>query len=336
MMLFSKTTLWAHNRSVSTPQASSAFAPIETLNTPNSITLTDIFQLSLVSLGWGLTFPVMKLGLLTYPAVTFRGLSLIAGILMMGAYLVLKGQSLRISRNDAIKLAGISQINLTAWQLGLLYGILLLGAGRAAILGYTMPVWAFVASIAVYGAAVTWRGVTGVALALSAVAALTLNDCSAFLQSPSGLLVTVVAAMCWGLGTAMIRNTPLSISNESMAFWSLVSTLPAYVILAIWLERDLWRMPNLIETLTMLYGGVVSFSFCYVVWYRVSRKLPPVVSSLSIMLVPAIGVLSSGWILAEPITALDILALVLILLAMAVVLLPARYFSLKRMDNRKT
>lgn len=278
----------------------------------------------------------MKLGLLTYPAVTFRALSLIAGIMMMGAYLLSKGQSLRIPRRDAIKLAGISQINLTAWQLGLLYGILLLGAGRAAILGYTMPVWAFVASVAIYGAAVTRRGVVGVALALSAIAALTMNDWSAFLLSPSGLLVTVIAAMCWGLGTAMIRNTPLSISNESMAFWSLVSTLPVYVVLAIWLERDLWRMPNLIETLTMLYGGVVSFSFCYVVWYRVSRKLPPVVSSLSIMLVPAIGVLSSGWLLAEPITGLDILALILILSAMAVVLLPARYLSWKRMSNKTT
>lgn len=287
-------------------------------------------MLALVSLGWGLTFPVMKLGLESYPPMTFRYLSILVGIVTMGLYLCLRGQSFRIAPQELKKLFAISQINLSGWQLGLLFGILLLGAGRAAIVGYTMPVWAFLTSVIIYKAPVSGRGIIGVTLAAAAVVALTLNDVPLFLSAPTGLLVLLAAAMCWGAGTAMIRHTNLTISNESMAFWALISTVPIYSVLTFWFERHLWRWPDFTETWTILYGGLVSFSFCYVVWYRLSRRLPPVVSSLSIMLVPVIGVVSSALTLGETITLLDWLALVLIILAMAVVLMPARTFDFKR------
>jgi drug/metabolite transporter (DMT)-like permease len=301
-----------------------------TPKTAQSLSIVDVALLSFVSLGWGISFPVMKLGLESYPPITFRALSIIIGIAALGLFLLMRGQSLRIAPTELKKLFAISQINLTAWQMGLLYGVILMGASRAAIVGYTMPVWAFVASVLIYKAPVNARGVIGVTLAMLAVGALTLNDFSQFLAAPAGLIILVAAAMCWGAGTAMIRHTPLSITNESMAFWALICTVPAYVILTYWFESHLWRWPNFTETWTILYGGLVTFSFCYVVWYRLSRKLPPVVSSLSVMLAPVIGVISSAISLGEHVSALDWLALALIIVAMAVVLLPAQVFKLKQ------
>ena len=295
-----------------------------------SFSFTDIALLSFVSLGWGFSFPVMKVGLESYPPITFRAISIVIGIAALGLVLLARGQSLTIPRSDLKKLFAISQINLTAWQMGLLYGVILLGASRAAIVGYTMPVWAFVTSVMIYKAPINARGVIGVSLAVMAVAALTLNDFSQFLAAPAGLFILVGAAICWGAGTAMIRNTPLSISNDSMAFWALICTVPAYAVMTYWFESHLWRWPNLTETWTILYGGLVTFSFCYVVWYRLSRRLPPEVSSLSIMLAPVIGVISSTLTIGEKVSPMDWLALVLIIMAMAVVLLPARVFRMTR------
>lgn len=272
----------------------------------------------------------MKLGLETYPPITFRALSILIGIAALGAVLWARNQRVAISVSELKKLFAISQINLTAWQMGLLYGVILMGASRAAIVGYTMPVWAFVASVVLYKAPISMRGVIGVTLALVAVGALTLNDFSAFVAAPAGLFILVAAAMSWGTGTALIRHTPLSIGNESMAFWALICTLPAYALLTYWFESHLWRWPDVVEWLTILYGGLVTFSFCYVVWYRLSRRLPPVVSSLSIMMAPVIGVISSAVTMGEQVTALDWLALALILMAMAVVLLPAHVLGFKR------
>ena len=272
----------------------------------------------------------MKLGLETYPPITFRALSIAIGIAALGIFLWMRGQSLKIRGSELKKLFAISQINLTAWQMGLLYGVILMGASRAAIVGYTMPVWAFVASILIYKAPINARGVTGVTLAAIAVGVLTLNDFAAFLNAPAGLVILLGAAISWGLGTALIRNTPLSISNESMAFWALICTVPAYLVLTYWFESHLWRWPDFTETWTILYGGLVTFSFCYIAWYRLSRRLPPVVSSLSIMLTPVIGVISSAVTIGEHVSGYDWLALALIIAAMSVVLLPAHVRGFKR------
>lgn len=304
--------------------------PPATSKSADSLSVLDIVLLSFVSLGWGLSFPVMKLGLETYPPITFRALSIAIGIAALGIFLWMRGQSLKIRGSELKKLFAISQINLTAWQMGLLYGVILMGASRAAIVGYTMPVWAFVASILIYKAPINARGVTGVTLAAVAVGVLTLNDFAAFLNAPAGLVILLGAAISWGLGTALIRNTPLSISNESMAFWALICTVPAYLVLTYWFESHLWRWPDFTETWTILYGGLVTFSFCYIAWYRLSRRLPPVVSSLSIMLTPVIGVISSAVTIGEHVSGYDWLALALIIAAMSVVLLPAHVFGFKR------
>ena len=67
---------------------------------------------------------------------------------------------------------------------------------------------------------------------------------------------------------------------------------------------------------------MVTFAISYLAWFKVARKLSPVASGLSIMLVPILG-LTSGWlILGEQIAWSDIAALVLILAAMALVLWP--------------
>ena len=68
----------------------------------------------------------------------------------------------------------------------------------------------------------------------------------------------------------------------------------------------------------------MTFAISYVAWFRVARKLTPVASGLSIMLVPMVGLLGGYWMLNEVVESADIMALLLILLAMAIVLIPRR------------
>ncbi len=88
-------------------------------------------------------------------------------------------------------------------------------------------------------------------------------------------------------------------------------------------QDDRWRWPVMSEWLAIIYAGVVTFSFGYVAWFRVARKLPPVVSSLSIMLVPVVGLFAGSLFMGETLSSFDYVALVFILLAMATVIRPA-------------
>ncbi|NDC10536.1 MAG: EamA family transporter, partial [Oxalobacteraceae bacterium] len=67
------------------------------------------------------------------------------------------------------------------------------------------------------------------------------------------------------------------------------------------------------------------FAYAHVVWFRLARLLPPVVSSLSVMLIPVLGTFSGAWMLGEAPQWQDYVAMLLILAAMSTVMLtPAK------------
>lgn len=288
------------------------------------LTRSDIWLLAMVTLAWGLSFPIIKIAVTTYPPLAFRAFGLVIGIIFLSAYLLRAGQTIKVPKSEWLAALKIILITMTLWQIGLVYGVKLLNGGRAAIIGYTFPVWALIGSIVFYGAAFTWRSITGVALAIGAVTLLTVNELDNFLNYPTGILVMLLAAMAWGFGTAITRHTPLSISNQVLALWSLIITLVVFLPLSYFFEASQWRWPNTTEIMTMIYSGIVTFVFCYIAWFRLSRKLPAAISGISIMLVPAIGVGSSALLLGEKVTLYDMAALVLIISAMFTVLRPAR------------
>ena len=284
------------------------------------LTATDYWLLLMVTFAWGFSFPIMKVAVSHYPTITYRTICLAIGVVFLGLQLLRQGELKGIARNEWWSLFKVVFVTMTLWQIGLIFGVKLLNGGRAAIIGYTFPVWALIGSILFYKAAFTWRSVVGVLFALGATALLALSELDKFLTHPIGIAVMLGAAMAWGFGTAITRHTPLSISNQLLAFWSMLITLVCFTPLAFIFEYAQWRWPTLIETYAMLYGGIVTFVFCYIAWFRLSRKLPATVSGLSIMLVPPISVLSSALLFGEVVTSADIGALVMSILAMIIVL----------------
>ena len=287
-----------------------------------SINRTDLLLILFVTIAWGLNYPVMKFAVKSYPPITFRTLSFIIGIATIGFLIWKDGQTFKVPVNERYKVWKLSLGSMVCWHFGLIFGVLLLQSGRAAIIGYTMPVWALLSGVIFYGAKFTWRGSVGVVFALSATMLLAATESATILGAPLGLIVMLAAAACWGMGTVMMKHIHVSITNLLMTFWTLVIALGFFIIAAIIFERDQWRMPSLTEWLAIFYGGLIGFAFCYVAWFRVARKLPPVVSGLSIMLVPVVGVFSSALLLGEKIGGYDYLALIFILAAMLAVLVP--------------
>lgn len=284
----------------------------------------DLWLLVMVTFSWGLSFPIIKSAVTTYPPLAFRTICLLIGMVILGLHLVRQRTDLRVPSTEWMALLKVVLVTMTLWQIGLMYGVKMLNGGRAAIIGYTFPVWALIGSILFYKAKVTWRSIAGVMLAIGATALLALSELDRFVQHPMGILVMLGAAMAWGFGTAITRHTPLSISNQLLAWWSLVITLAVFTPLTLMLELPQLRVPSVEESLAMLYGGIVTFVFCYIAWFRLSRKLPAAISGLSIMLVPPVGVMTGALFFDEVITIADVAALALIIMAMLIVLRPAK------------
>ena len=284
----------------------------------------DLILLSLLTLFWGVNWPIMKYAVTNFPPLTFRVISMVIGLIALFLYMRLRGESLFIPKAERRRVIHLAIGNMLIWHLFAIYAVKLLSSGRAAIIGYTMPVWALLASVFFFKGEFTWRGGLGVLLALCATLLLAAEEFSAFLGQPLVLGFMLIAAMGWGLGTAMMNHLKVSASNTALSFWMMSFTCTFVLAAAVLLESADWRWPNFGEWMAILFNAFVIFGFCHVVWFRLARKLPPVVSSLSIMLIPALGVFSGVVGLGEKLGPYDLGALVFILLSMAAVLIPQR------------
>jgi drug/metabolite transporter (DMT)-like permease len=98
--------------------------------------------LTFLSLFWGFSWPMMKIGLREIPVWTFRTLCLLLGGFGTLCIAKVSGVRLTIPRSEFGPLILVSLLHITGWQLCSAYGLIYMGAGRAAIIAYTMPVWA--------------------------------------------------------------------------------------------------------------------------------------------------------------------------------------------------
>ena len=286
------------------------------------INKADFLKVLLVTISWGMNYPIMKFVLNSYPPSIFRAFTFLLGFVSLGLIAFMTKTSLRVPANEQFTVFRLGMFNMVGWHVPMIYGVSMLNSGRAAIIGYTMPVWAMLFCVIFYKEKITLRTLLGIGLAMIAVFLLLIPSDEQWGNNPIGVAVMLVAAITWGFGNAMMKNNYLSINGIALTFWALFLAFIFFALIAIVFERDQWQWPNLFQWFAIVYGGVITFALSYVAWFHVARKLSPVKSGLSIMLVPVFGVTGGALVLGETVSIIDMASLILILIAMAVVLIP--------------
>jgi drug/metabolite transporter (DMT)-like permease len=101
----------------------------------------QLILLVLLTLVWGLNWPVMKLGISDFPALTFRAISIWLGIPVLGLAMVLLKVPFFVPRDKWRELFWLAAANMFVWHALIILAVKNLSSGRAAILGYTMPIF---------------------------------------------------------------------------------------------------------------------------------------------------------------------------------------------------
>ncbi len=288
---------------------------------PLQFSRKEIIILILLTLVWGLNWPVMKLGVQHFPPLTFRFISMLGGLLVLWLAARLSNQSLALSRDNLLPVLRLALPNMVIWHVFIILGIAQLSSGRAAILGYTMPLWAVLFGFLLYRQKISSRAMFGLVCAFAGTLLLLSNEFSRLAGKPFGTIFALIAAAGWGYGTVQLKRANINMPTIAITFWMLVAANFALLLGAVSLERAAWRMPTTPEWLAIVYNAVLVFGFAHLAWFRLARSLPPIASSLSIMLIPMVGLFTGAWLLGEVPHWQDYAALVLMLLAMACVLL---------------
>lgn len=295
------------------------------MNEPLRLSPRDLWLLALLTLAWGVNWPIMKIGVNELAPMSFRALTMIGGLPALAVIARVAGVPLRVPREERGELLVLALTNMVLWIVLSIYALKLLSSGRAAILAYTMPVWTALIGIALYGEHPSRRLWLGVAAAALGVLLLLGGEIGAIAGRPLGMLLMLSAAAIWGLGTHLMRRRRLRAHILTITFWSVAIGLVVCSGLALAFERGSWtRAPDAAGWGAVVYNALIVFGFAQLVWFRLVSILPPVASGLSVMLIPVIGLFSGIVMLGERPGWQDWIALAAVLVAIASVLLPVR------------
>lgn len=284
----------------------------------------DWILLVLITISWGINWPIMKIGVTEFPPLTFRALCMIGALPPLWLATRLSATSLRVSRGQMAVIARLALPNMMVWHFFMILGIKMLSSGRAAILGFTMPVWALLSGLLFFRERVTPMAWLGVGCALAGALLLLSSEFAALSGQPLGSALVLLAAAGWGYGTVALRKSRIDIPTLSLTFWMIALATLAMGAAAVLFESTQWRWPNAIESGAIIFNALIVFAFANIVWVQLARSLPPIASSLSVMMIPIVGVFSGALMLGETPHWQDYAAMVLILAAMSTVLLKPR------------
>ena len=283
---------------------------------------TLLILVAALSLGWGFSWPLMKMALSEFPVWTFRaGTCLLAG----SCVLALAGLSAGRHRPTGaewgvVMLAAL--FNVTGWHMFIGYGLPLVPAGHAAVLAYTMPLWVVLIGTGFLGERLEMTTVAGLVLGLAGVATLVSPDLAALGKAPLGVLLVLLGALSWAIGTLMQKRYRTGISSLGLSGWQLV--LGSLPILALTPLIEGLHIPDVSGRAwaSAVYVTLVALVAGYFLWFKIVSLMPAGRASISTLLVPALGVVSGALFLGEPFGLREVLALVLIGGALILVLAP--------------
>src|SRR3954454_22066183 len=188
--------------------------------------------LAITSLGWGFNWPVTKYLLAELPPLTLRGGSGVIGAALLAVLALMRGQSLHVPRALWPRLALAAALNVGAWMVLMGLALLWLPASEAALIAYTMPVWASLIAWPVLGERPTLLRAIALVMAFAGLAAIMGgNGIAASEAKLPGILMALAGSLGFAVGTVLAKKLPLQLPLISAAAWQIgVACLPVAIV----------------------------------------------------------------------------------------------------------
>ena len=281
--------------------------------------------LASLTLAWGFNWTALKVALSEVPPWTFRSLCLGLGAAVLFAALRAGGQRIVLPTGQWGRLWFLAILNITSWNMLVAFGVGMIPSGRAAIVAYTMPVWAVPLSVWLLGERVTGRKLLGLALGLGGLALLLLESFTGLGRAPLGSLLVLGAAVTWALGTVLQKRFPVNLPVGPYTAWiMLLGGVPIFAGALVFEDWHALKQVGVTAWLGTAYNVVIAFAFAHWAWIKIATSVPVSVFSISMLLIPVVGVVCGMLFLGERPTWAEYAALVLVLGALLTVLRPGR------------
>ncbi len=167
-----------------------------------AITPAGLMFLAITSVGWGFNWPVTKYLLSELPPLTMRGGAGVVGALLLAAMALFSGQSLHVPRAQWPRLVLAAMLNVALWMALMGLALLWLPASEAALIAYTMPIWASMLAWPVLGERPNLLRVISLLMAFAGLASIMGgNGFAASVEKWPGIVMALGGAVGFAVGT---------------------------------------------------------------------------------------------------------------------------------------
>lgn len=273
-----------------------------------------VVLLVMVVLAWGANWPIMKIGLTHIQPLWFCTFRLALGLVSMVVILAAMGKLRLPPRGDWPVMASLGLLNMAAFMVLTNLALLVVPAGRSAILAYSTPLWVAPGAALFLGEKLTPGRVAGVVLGLGGIVVLfnplTFDWSDRAALAGNGMLL--LAALVWAAVILHIRAHRWQTSPLELVPWQLLVGLVPVAAAAVLVE-GMPRPDGSFELgWTLAYNGTIATAFAYWGAMTVNRLLPALTVSLVFLAAPAVGLLLSALRLGETLSFTNVGGLLLI------------------------
>lgn len=262
-----------------------------------SPSLRAVAALGLLAVIWGYNWVVMKVGLADMDALQFGAWRTLGGALSLFALMAVLRRPFRPSHLPTVALMGVLQ---TCGFTGLIIIALVTGgAGKTAVLTYTMPFWVMMFAWPLLGERL--HGWQWPSAAATLAGLLFILDPAHLGGDLFSMTLATLAGALWALAVIVAKRLQTrapDIDLLSMTAWQmLIGSLPLVAFALFWPARPANWSPSLIAALG--FNIVLANALAWLLWLYALRRLSAGTTSMVSLLTPVIGVVAAALQLGE-------------------------------------
>jgi drug/metabolite transporter (DMT)-like permease len=127
-----------------------------------------------------------------------------------------------------------------------------------------------------------------------------------------GVAVALAAALFFAAGTVWSKHRPVPLPRLALTAWQVLLGCTPLLVIGLLFEQPHFGSMPLVAWLSLAYTAVVSMGLCYVLWFAAITRLEASQAAIGTFLVPVIGVTASSVVLGDPLTASQVVSLIMV------------------------
>ena len=256
--------------------------------------------ISVLTLIWGTNWPLIAYALQEVSVWTFRAVCMMGSGLVLLAWSAGRGHSLRVPRTHWPRMLAAALMFLVVWNIASGYAAVLIPSGQAAVLGFTMPIWAMLLGWLFYRDRPDRQAGLALLMGTLGVGLLIWRGAEAYAQAPLGLTLGLLAGLGWASGTLILKHRPIPVAASVLTGWQLVFASLPIIGVALSLGQGEWFVPSLQSVLVIGYITLVPMALGNAIWFEMVGLMPAHFAGLSAILVPVVAMVSGAVVHDEP------------------------------------